>query len=605
MLSRFSRWLTHPRWPLMLMVPALVLSLPALWGGLAMDDYVLWGKLNGTIPIKPDSTILLELFRFMPGTAAENDHIIQAGFSPWWADPELKLAFFRPLSSASHVLDSVLWPDSLPLHHLHSLLWFALAVAMVALLYRRLCGSVAAAGLAGWMFAVEDAHYIPVAWLSNRNALLAVVFGVAAVLLHIQWRAGRGQSRLLMALSAMAAALFCAEVALGAVAYVAAYQLTLDGDRDGRRRGLLRRLMPLAPYVLLVAAWGLLYAAIGFGARGSGMYVDPIREPLDFLRAMAERGPILLMGQWFHGPSDLWMFLPRQGHLIMAAAGAALLAVLGLLFWPLLRRRAEARFWGLGMLLSLVPVCGVFPMDRVLLLPGIGAFGLLACQVRELGWLHADGGDATRPEVGRWRRWLVGGLVVLHVFLAAPMLPARIMSFWALSQRIDEDALALPGDARTASQTYVFLQALETAYVYTPLVRQVSGLPVPRRTAVLAQVLTPLKLHRPDARTLVVSSEQGYFAYPGETLFRGSHRSFRQGQKISTTDMDVQISRITSDGRPAEVIFRFRASLEDPSLRWFQIKDGRLQPLIVPQIGQILDLQAGFRLPEDILRDPG
>ena len=314
---------------------------------------------------------------------------------------------------------------------------------------------------------------------------------MAAVLLHHDWRRGRGPLRLVMALATLTAALACAEVALGAVGYIAAYQLTLDrGPRQGGL-SLTRRMFALAPHAVLVAAWGLIYTTIGFGARGSGMYVDPVWEPLSFIQAMVERGPILLMGQWFHAPIDLWFMLPPRGHLVMTAAGLALSALLGLAFWPLLRRRAEARFWGLGMLLSLVPVCGVFPMDRVLLLPGIGAFGMLACQVRELGWLDPATARST-PSTSRSRRWLVGALVVIHVVLAAPTLPARIFSIKMLSGRIDADARALPGDARAADQTWIFLQALETAYIYTPLVRQSEGLPVPKRTAVLAQVLSGL-----------------------------------------------------------------------------------------------------------------
>ena len=45
---------------------------------------------------------------------------------------------------------------------------------------------------------------------------------------------------------------------------------------------------------------------------------------------------------------------------------------------PLLRREPVARFWALGMVLSLIPICATFPMDRLLFFVGLGAAGLLA-----------------------------------------------------------------------------------------------------------------------------------------------------------------------------------------------------------------------------------
>ena len=608
MLARLAPLFSHRRWPLALAALAVVLSLPALGGGINMDDYVLRAKMQGFLPIRPGSTMELELFRFMPGPDAENRQIIQAGHAPWWADPQLKLSFFRPLSSATHVLDNALWPDVLPLQHAHNLVWLFVGVVVVALLYRRVCGSPAAAGLAGLMFAIEDGHYIPVAWLSNRNALMALVLGIAAVVLHCQWRAAGTRSiwRLLLALAALAAGLLCAEVALGAVGYLAAYQLTLERDSAGRARPLLMRLLPLWPHLLLVLIWGLVYTTLGYGARGSGMYVDPVREPLLFLQAMAERIPILMLGQWFHGPIDLWIFMQRGDHLAMTAGGAVGMLVLGFLFAPLLRKEAEARFWALGMLFALVPVCGTFPMDRVLLLPGIGAFGLLACQVRSMGWLGVRADKiASRPAARASRRWIVGGLLVVHAVLAAPLLPCRVLTFRHLSDRMDADARSLAADAHTPQQTYVFLQAMETAYVYTPLVRWASGLPVPRRTATLSQLLPALTVSRPDRHSLVVRPEGGYFVYPGETLFRGSHRSFSPGQVVSTLDMDARVLEVTTDGRPDRVAFRFRVPLEHPSLRWFFIKDGHVQPFALPAVGQTRKLEAGIQLPRDMISAGG
>jgi len=47
--------------------------------------------------------------------------------------------------------------------HAHSLMWFGLLVVAVTLLYRRLMGLTLAAGLAALLYAVDDAHGMPVA----------------------------------------------------------------------------------------------------------------------------------------------------------------------------------------------------------------------------------------------------------------------------------------------------------------------------------------------------------------------------------------------------------------------------------------------------------
>lgn len=589
MLLGLVRLMGHRRWPLVLVALALLLSLPALGGGLALDDYVLRAKLTGDLPMPADWNPYLDMFRFTSGDPGEGRWLVQQGYAPWWMDQRMRAAFFRPLSAATHLLDRALWPEALPLHHLHSLLWYALLVLLGHRLYRRLSASAAAAGLAALMFAVDDAHYLPVMWLSHRNALVALTLGVAALLLHLRWRRRGGWHHLALALCALAAALCGGEAALGAAAYIAAYQLTLD------RGPLVTRLTRLAPYAALLAAWAVIYSALGYGASFSGMYVDPLREPLHFFQVMVERLPTLLLAQW-GGSVDAWMFLPR--YLQLALAGAGLLVTLGLawLFAPLLRQRAEARFWTLGMVLSLLPVCATFPMDRLVLAAGIGAFGLLACQVDQLGWLSPE----SAALVPRTRRWAFKLLLVANAALL-PLLPLRMLAFQQLSGRVDEDARRLPGDRAVPQQTFVFLNGVETAYVYTPLVRKAEGLRAPRRTALLAPLLARLELRRPDRQTLVIRADGGYFVHPGERLFWGPQRPFAQGEQVSTVDHQVRVTRITDDGRPLEVSFRFKVPLEHRSLRWFYARAGHMVPFTPPAVGQAVTVQPAFSSINDFL----
>ncbi|MDP7112513.1 MAG: hypothetical protein QGH45_11140, partial [Myxococcota bacterium] len=89
-----------------------LLSLPTLGFGLMADDHVhrlviqTWqGKV--TLPPLLDTDMrhpLLDTFVFFRGDPALAAEVEEQGLLPWWAAPDLKAAFFRPLSVVTHML---------------------------------------------------------------------------------------------------------------------------------------------------------------------------------------------------------------------------------------------------------------------------------------------------------------------------------------------------------------------------------------------------------------------------------------------------------------------------------------------------------------------
>jgi hypothetical protein len=73
--------------------------------------------------------------------------------------------------------------------------------------------------------------------------------------------------------------------------YLFAHALFIDSGP------LARRLARLWPYAALSTAWLAAYKALGYGTTGGGMYLNPLDEPLPYLRALAERLPVLLAAQ--------------------------------------------------------------------------------------------------------------------------------------------------------------------------------------------------------------------------------------------------------------------------------------------------------------------
>jgi hypothetical protein len=568
---RFRRLLAGRHVPLAAAALAFVLASPALRAGLIADDYFHRMILLHRGAWSHDSSPVRDLFGFVPTRLA--GWMRDVGYVPWWADPAVHIDLGRPLTALTHVLDYALWPDTPALQHLHSLLWFALGVALVAVLYRRLHGPGTVAGMAALLFAVEDAHVVSAGWIANRNALVCLVFGMAVLLLHLEWRRAGTTRPLLLALVALAVGLGCGEATLGAVAYVAAWQLTCEAG------GWRRQLSPLAPYAAVILGWRLLYVSFDYGTRGSALYVDPGTSPLVFARALAERWPLLVAAQWFQLPANAWILLPRSTQLAASAAGAVLALGLAALSWRLLRRERLARFWALGMAASIVPVCGAFPMDRLLVFAGVGAFGLLAML------LQSSGAWPWEPSPGAgWRRGAALVLLVLHGPVAATVMVLGASVLPLLGGPARMGASQAPRGPEVPGQTFVFVNGNDFPVVYTHIIRTAMGEPAPRRMAHVSPLSASL-VRREDARTLVIRPEGGFLAEPSDRLLASPTRRFSAGETIERPDFVAEVRSVTADARPLEVAFHFRQPLEDPQLRWLYWVDGRLREFPLPGTG--------------------
>src|SRR5947207_5948412 len=107
---------------------ALALRAPVLRTGFTVDDYAQLSMLTGAYPVERTP---FELFTFSKGSAHEVAALRDAGFFPWWSNPALRVALFRPLSSALMWCDLRLFGDDAFAYHLHGACWW---VAMMALL---------------------------------------------------------------------------------------------------------------------------------------------------------------------------------------------------------------------------------------------------------------------------------------------------------------------------------------------------------------------------------------------------------------------------------------------------------------------------------------
>jgi len=260
---------------------------------------------------------------------------------------------------------------------------------------------------------------------------------------------------------------------------------------------------------------------------------------------------------------------------------------------PLLRRDRVARFWALGMVLSVVPICATFPADRLLTFVGIGAMALLA---RFLG--VAFGRPDWRP---RWLAWRVGAVslgvifILVHVVVSPAVLAFRTACPLGPKAFVDQFHVYTPMDHAVAEQDVIIVNPPSALHAgYLPLLRDMDGQAVPRHTRTLAPGMPSATIRRPDSHTLAIRPELGYLKWIFDRLFRDEQHLMSLGDQVVLTGMTAEVTALTGDGRPAEVTFRFAVPLEDPSLRWLCWREGAFVPFTPPAVGQTVKLHVGL-----------
>lgn len=581
MKARFVRLLSSRAFVIVAVVLAIALLLPTLRGGLMMDDYGQSQWLRGGPQPTGGPRGLWDMFRFQDADRVSFRASLDQGFWPWWSNPELRLAFLRPVTSLTHALDWRLFPDSPGLMRLESILMYGAVVAVAGLLYRRFMGATVAFGLAALMYAIDDAHGVVVTWIANRNAVLAAAFGFGALLLHDRAvRDGDKRARIAAPI-VFAIGVLAGEAALATLGYLFAHALWLQ------RESWRKRIVALAPYAAIAVVWSLAYRAGGYGTAGGEFYIDPGREPVRFLGALATRLPILLHGQLSFPPSDAWMLVPfeKQSTVFPIVLVAVLLGVTVLAVG--VRRTRENGFFATGMVLALVPVCATWPGDRLLLFGGFGAFGLVG-----------DFLTAPREGLPYARRLVVRGtaifFVALHIVLGPLLLTGRAVQIAGmLHDPIERAAASLPPSAELAGKTLVIVNAPDFLIpTFGLLSRSNRGEPMPGRIRQLAIATQGrMLLHRTGERTVELMLSKGYFHDVFSMVFRRSNDAFTIGDRVQIAGMTATAKALTPDRQHvATVEFELDQALESAGLVWVVWRDTRFERLEIPAIGEQIEL---------------
>ena len=567
-----SRLLDSPRALPAALALGLILALPALGVGLVNDDLLHRAALAGIIEDYQRGPT--ELYDFM-GTEIIPE-ARERGLLPWWTNDDLSVRFFRPTSSALLALDATLFGRASLPAHAHSVLWFLALLLVVGLLYRRVLPRRSASA-AIFVYAVAGAHGIPLAWLAARHVVVTAVFGLVALLLHLRARQdGWWPGRLLSPL-ALAVALTAGESALGSAALILFFELLR------RDEPLVVRLRAVAPTVLLVAGYLLLYLAAGYGSHGSGAYVNPLANPVDFLAAATTRVPALVAETLGALPSVLYTGVPE------ARIALALLGVLAILTTVVVLRAAWHRLdprersalpWLLaGCLAALLPVSAAVIGGRLLTVALVGGSALVGVLLVRLWGLAA--------ESGALRRRLLQAFVVVMLLAHFVLGPTVRVGTAIVLAGLSEEQWRIGREAQVACLGEVVLVngADPSINHYAFVAAALSGAEVPRTVRVLLIAPQALRIEDVDEtgfELLVVGERR-----PNEWERVVTDRLPRAGDRVELDGFRADVLESTELG-PTRVRFDFGRPLDSADLCFVQWRGGRIRPLPAPRSGQVV-----------------
>jgi len=600
---------------------AAVIMLPALNAGLIQDDLFhrvrlvkpsqLPEQLYSTPLIGDDAGTMSAAMRDMHSfsrTKRDTDKLMDSGMCPWWTAEDWRFANWRPLDSFTHWLDYRLFPDSPRLMHVHNIMWFAALVFLLAILYRQLMTPVWMAALAAFLYTIDDSNYFPAMWVANRNLLLALFFSVLTLLLHHKWRGHNSLASGVAAPFTLLLSLLSTEAGIATFAYLFAYALFIE------HASKIRRIASLAPSLIVIVGWRIIYNLLGYGAQGSGFVIDPGREPMRYVQAVLERAPVLLAGQWGATPAEMLDALSGYAGAWYLLIAVAFLALLLTALIPLLGGNRIALYWFSGMLLCVLPICATRAMNRNLLFVAIGAFGLMS---QFIAGLFTKQDWTRRSRLWRVLAWMLCvTLIFIHVGFTAV---SRAMAAKTMSFVFDTfySTIKVDPSVDLMDKTLVVVNAPNPfLFIGMPVLRAYWNEPLPERTRVLAPGFAPLKITRNGEKTLLVEAQTGnilstdtsrkdfapnfaYFYNHFNSLFRPEDMPFQMGHKTELRDMSAEVIAVDSDGQPTKVLFDFAVSLDNPALVWFKWtwkKNGLGTYSIfeVPTIGQVSRTQGPF-----------
>lgn len=532
-MSFFAR--NFPPYLLIILLIAVALLLPSLSAGLIADDWwhIVWVQGIEAHPV-PRYSSPFDLFSFVSVKQESREYLLPRGGLPWWASESLSLSFWRPVAELSHWDYRVFSFNSIWLH-VHSIAWFAAFLVVLNGFYRRL-------GLSKWLtiaalliVVTEPFHTIAVTWLANRNIIIAAFFVFLSLNCFLDAR--EKASRMLYALCFYALALLSSEAATSLLAFLIAYLLCLD------TRPVKQRLLAFLPFFLLSIAWLLLYRCLSYGASGNAtMYVDPVAQPMVFIKQFIERVPTALSLQLLVLPKLFPEFWNQQ---LLRAVGVGMLAVSVLVAYL-----SRNRYWCFALIafvLALVPLASALLHERNFIFVSAALAPLVALLI-QFFW----------QQKSYFLRSLAVFIILYKMLLGALLCLLAIWYFAVYSNgEIKKTASSLPDEVENKHVLLLGAPVLHSSFIY-PL-RLVENKSLPLSLHSLFSDAERVELTAINSHQWLLQAQDGWLADEDKLLRDWQREPFIVGQVFAFAEASLEVLAVNEQGNIVRAVLTLPA----------------------------------------------
>ena len=340
--------------------------------GFVFDDY----SQQGILTLIKSGEKEMNIFNFIT-TPEEVRYYTQVTSLPWWTSPKWRIKYFRPVATLSHFIDFSLWGSNPLPYHINNVIWYALLVVLLYVLYRSFCHHGAMAFCGALVFAVEPCHYLAVRWLANRNDIICATFLVLSFICYIRFCRERRYLYCILFVFSYLLALLTKELAFIFPILIFAYDWI-------RCKGFKEIMKGHGNIYLFLVIINTVYFAFYAGC-GYGSYWYEERSLWYFLLEFLKAATLYLNSLFYcisTATVSTYIF-PRYWFIFVLL----LLFLLYLLYliWEKRKFYPEVNLFMLWIFLPL-PLMIVPPItDRLLLIPSIGYAYLVALVIFKLG----------------------------------------------------------------------------------------------------------------------------------------------------------------------------------------------------------------------------
>ena len=571
----------------------LLALLPTLKLGLTLDDYFHFNIINQTNKLADSNHWLSDTFVFFNGDSQRSAWMIREYGLPWWTYEEIKVAFWRPLSTLTMWLDYRVI-DSNGLRHLHSVIWYLVLCVSVYIFLTKFVIDKRLVTLASFIFALNMAQYPVVAWLAARNGIIAVIFGLLCILFHHQWRSQNKTIYSLLSSGVFLLALLSGEAAVATGAYLFSYCLFLEKQRG------LGRWLPLVPCIIIGLLWLGYYQYAGYGAKYSGFYLTSDGGIITLIGQIAKNAILLFFAQWSGVHTELFMHAGSDTITTVLAIAIPFSIVLFYCYKSIFKNNNLAHFFFLGGLMAILPACMATPQLRVLIFSNIGAsalfayFIILAFGYNKPSTQQPDDCNISTDSNTRIKlivKLFSGYLFVIHVVLY----PLAFFAFGSSLLLSENKTVAqkwvekLPFEGNIEDKKIIFINP---PGLFSPatmrLHREMLGLPVAKQRWLLFTKGSSVNINPTAPNALEVEFNHSFFAKNRQgslgLLFRGQDKPFSRGHSVTIDDLKITVMDIFKDGFPRRVEYRFKHRLDHQDYVFLKYYNGQFEPYDLPQL---------------------